>query len=71
MSAPLDPAAAAVELLRRAGIAAEVAVAGADGEIAAVSVPPAAVHQLAELAPEIKALGFRYVTVELLPDGTA
>jgi PP-loop superfamily ATP-utilizing enzyme len=56
-------------LLRERGLAsARVAAAGSKGEIAAISAPPGAVAELAELAPRIKALGFRYVTLEL-PEG--
>jgi hypothetical protein len=70
VSSALAERVAGVEaLLRARGLAyARVTAAGADGEIAAVHAPPGAVAELAELAPQIKALGFRYVTLELSDD---
>lgn len=52
-------------LLARAGVAARLSTAGADDEILAVHAPPAARSMLARLAPEVRSLGFRYVTIEL------
>ncbi len=55
-------------ILAREGIAGSAAVAGFAGDVAAVRVAPEALARLAELAPEIKALGFRYVALELPAD---
>ncbi len=63
-----DTRVAAVEaILAREGIAGRAAVAGFAGDVAALTVGPESLARLAELAPEIKALGFRYVALELLP----
>lgn len=56
---------AARRLLAGAGLQAEVAAAGLDGEIAAIRAAPTSRARLAELAPEIRSLGFRYVALEL------
>jgi hypothetical protein len=66
-TAGADPRVEAVAaLLRREGIdGARVGVAGHRGEIAALEVPPDALPRLAELAPEVKAIGFRYVAVDM------
>jgi hypothetical protein len=58
---------AARAILEAAGIAtADVQAAGHDGAIAIVtSLTPASVPQLAALAPRIKALGFRYLTIDI------
>jgi hypothetical protein len=46
--------------------AADVQAAGHDGAIAVVTtLTPACVPQLAALAPRIKALGFRYLTIDI------
>jgi len=59
---------AAGDVLRRAGIAGfHVDVAGHARDIAVLHAPPDALARLADLAPEIKALGFRYVAVDLAP----
>ncbi|HEY8483185.1 MAG TPA: hypothetical protein VIL13_01145 [Longimicrobiales bacterium] len=62
-----DPRIAQAErLLREHGIeGARVSAAGHQSEIAAVEVSAAHIARLVELAPEIKALGFRYVAVDL------
>ena len=54
-------------LLRAAGFSrAEVQAAGHDGTIAVISgLPPEAVSALAPHAAAIKALGFRYVTLDI------
>ncbi len=63
---PADTRVAAIEaILAREGIAGSAAVAGFAGDVAAVRVAPAALARLAELAPKIQALGFRYVALEL------
>ncbi len=64
-----DARIAAVErLLRERGIeGARVRAAGHNAEIAAVEAPVAAAGALTALAPEIKALGFRYVALDLTP----
>lgn len=54
-------------LLEREGMTAQVEVAGRQGEIAAVRGDPSLREGLARLAPEIRALGFRYVALELDP----
>lgn len=54
-------------LLEREGLAASVTSAGWTGEIAAVRGDPSLREGLARLAPEIRALGFRYVALELDP----
>lgn len=59
----------AERLLRERGIeGARVSSAGNHGEIASVQVSMDYFARLAELAPEIKALGFLYVALELAPD---
>ena len=63
-----DARLAAVEaILAREGIAGQATVAGHMGDVAALAVAPVHLARLAELAPEIKALGFRYVAIELAP----
>jgi len=61
--------AAAEKLLREHGFdGARLRPAGHESEIAAVTAPPSEIARLAQLAPEIKALGFRYVTVDVTPE---
>jgi PP-loop superfamily ATP-utilizing enzyme len=67
-----DPAArdtrevAAERLLAEHGLAGvRVRTAGHEREVAAIAAPPSALARLAELAPAIRALGFRYVALEL------
>lgn len=63
-----DPrSAAARTLLRDAGFTdARVGVAGHDRSIAVIAnVRLDAVEEIAALAPRVKALGFRYVTLDL------
>ncbi len=68
MSTP-DARLAAVEaILAREGIAGRASAAGFADDVAALLVAPEALARLAELAPEIKALGFRYVAIELEPE---
>jgi hypothetical protein len=55
-------------LLARQGMDVQVSVAGADAEILAVHTGPEAREALARLAPEVRAFGFRYVTVDLGAD---
>ncbi len=52
-------------LLERAGVDGRARVAGGDGEIVAVRARVEMRERLAELAPEIRTLGFRYVALEL------
>lgn len=65
----------AVRLLAEAGFAgAEVEVEGHEREIAAVRVPAGEWERLAgeegrRIAAELKALGFRYVALDLRPSG--
>lgn len=62
--APDDRLAAVRDLLTAAGVTAEAAVAGKEGEIAAIRGGPELCGPLARLAPEIRSLGFRYVALE-------
>lgn len=67
-------AARAVQLLASHGIGAEVTVEGHEGEIASIRVAADDWERLAgedgaRLAAEVKALGFRYVALDLLPIG--
>jgi hypothetical protein len=56
-------------ILREAGVPlVRVSAAGEAGEVAAVLAAPEAAARLADLAPRIKALGFRYVALELVDD---
>ncbi len=52
-------------LLARERLGARLGVAGADDEILAVRASPSQRATLARLAPELRSLGFRYVTIEL------
>ena len=52
-------------VLRAAGIDATVSAAGAQGEIAAVRTSAARLDDVAAHASAIRALGFRYVALEL------
>lgn len=62
--------AAAERLLRENGVpATKVEEAGHEGEIAAVTAPARYATAIGALAPEIKALGFRYVALDLTPNG--
>ena len=63
-----DRLAAARALLAGRGVSAPVSVAGTDGEIVTVTGPAGLRTRLADLAPELRALGFRYVALELDPD---
>ena len=63
--APEDRLARARRVLDEAGIDAPVRAAGVDGEIAAVTGPSELREPLARVAPELQALGFRYVALEL------
>lgn len=56
---------AAEAILAREGLPARVSATGHAGDVAAVTVPAAHLARLAELAPELKALGFRYVAIDL------
>lgn len=55
-------------VLRAAGIDAKVSAAGAQGEIAAVRTSADRVDDVAAHASAIRALGFRYVALELDAD---
>jgi len=57
----------ALAILREAGLPeAGVAVAGHDRSIVVVTgLAPAAAVTLARLAPQLKSLGFRYVTLDI------
>ena len=52
-------------VLDAAGIHAPVRAVGVDGEIAAVTGSPGLRTPLARVAPELRAVGFRYVALEL------
>lgn len=62
-----DPRVEAAErLLAEQGLSgARVRVAGHEREVAAVVAPPDTFARLVELAPAIRALGFRYIALEL------
>ncbi len=62
-----DPRVRAAErLLAERGVTgARVSVAGHERDIAAVVAPPETFARLVELAPAIRALGFRYIALEL------
>jgi hypothetical protein len=60
-----DRAARARALLAGAGIEAEVEVVGGDGEVAAIRARAEMLVRLTQLAPAVRALGFRYVALEL------
>lgn len=60
-----DRLADARRALDAAGIDAPVRATGVDGEIAAVTGPSELREELARLAPRLRALGFRYVALEL------
>jgi hypothetical protein len=49
-------------------VVAEVSEAGADCDIAAVSGAPSLRARLAELAPGIRALGYRYVALDAVEE---
>lgn len=65
MSAVVDRSARATRLLREAGIAATVTHAGTQDEIAAVRTSADRLADVALHAPAIRALGFRYVALEI------
>lgn len=52
-------------LLEGEGMAARVEIAGREGEIAAIRAPTDELGRLRRLAPEIRAMGFRYVALDL------
>lgn len=58
-----DRVAAAQRLLDEEGIRGTVSAAGG-GEIAAVRAAPSLRGRLAELAPRMRSLGFRYIALE-------
>lgn len=60
----MDRLARARRVLAAAGIDAPVRAAGSDGDIAAVTGPWSLREALADLAPELRSLGFRYVALE-------
>ena len=64
-AAEMDRAREATRLLEAAGIDAVVDAAGPEGEIAAVRVPAERLPAVAAHAAAIRALGFRYVALEL------
>ena len=59
--------AAAMRVLAEAGMPATVRSAGQDGEIAALTLPAECLHDAAAQAHAIRALGFRYVAVDIGP----
>lgn len=60
----------AVALLAQEGVAARVRSLGPDGEIAAVAAEPSSLGALRAAAPRLRALGYRYVALDL-GDGEA
>lgn len=67
MSGSNDPRAREAErlLASRGLVSVRVDVAGHEREIASVRASHRLARRIAELAPEIKALGFRYVALDL------
>jgi hypothetical protein len=65
-----DRLARARAVLAREQLDLEVCAAGADGEIAVLAAPLELRGVLERLAPELRACGFRYVTIELTADGS-
>ena len=62
----------AAALLAGEGIAGDVSVAGHEDEVLVVAVPAVARSRLEGLAPRLKAIGFRSITLELsAPDETS
>lgn len=60
----MDRLVEARRVLDAAGIDAPVRAAGSEGDIAAVTGSWSLREALAELAPELRSLGFRYVALE-------
>jgi hypothetical protein len=55
----------AARLLEDKGIHAEPSIAGHADDVLSVRAPLSELDHLRELAPSLKSLGFRYVTLEL------
>ena len=55
----------ASRVLARAGVDAHVTIAGQAADIAAVAAPVDRLHDVAAQADAIRALGFRYVAIEI------
>lgn len=55
----------AERVLSRHGLSTDASLAGQGDDIIAVRAPFEQLQQLREIAPELKELGFRYVTLEL------
>ncbi len=53
-------------ILAREGIMGTASAVGHAGDVASLAVSPEHLPRLAEVAPEIKAAGFRYVALELV-----
>jgi hypothetical protein len=61
-----DRIAAVAELVARQGIVCDgIAIAGAQGDVAVLRTAAVDADRLAALSKGIKALGFRYVTIDL------
>lgn len=61
-----DPGIAAVaQLLSAHGVHADVTLAGHARDVVAISAPPDCFAQVRALSGAIRALGFRYVTLEM------
>lgn len=60
----------AERLLAENGLSSRVSVAGQADDVLAVHASFTVLPQLRELAPELKALGFRYVALELNTEET-
>jgi hypothetical protein len=61
----------AQSILARHGLSTAVSVAGHADDVIAVQAPIVQLKALQGLAPELKQLGFRYVTLELDPEEIA
>lgn len=57
--------AAATRALEQAGLSAAVRAAGPDGEIASLALPAERLPEVAAHAAAIRALGFRYVALDI------
>lgn len=55
----------AERLLAEIGLNPRLSLAGQDDDVLAIEADLAQLEQLRELAPDLKALGFRYVALEL------
>ncbi len=55
-------------LLHSQGLAVNVDRAGHTGDMLVVEAPPGRIEDVRACSPELRKLGFRYVTIEIVPD---